>query len=344
MRAVPRRGREPAARGRARRGVPRELVAKKLATDGPSPRAVYAELDGAHLAAFATEPGPRSSAAPRGTSPPNGCPRARSTCSSSTRRASSRSRARSRSRGGPPPAPARRPAAAPAGQQGRTPSPSTARRSPGSPTATGAAPRARLLPRHTWRLHPDLAAAVSTLSYEDRLRAHPLAAARRLDGVAPGVRQVLVEHRAAPCARRRRRPRSCARSRTPRPVLDDDGRRRRARASARAGRRARRRPVQRAVWAVRGALRDAGYPDVEVGTVDRFQGKEAPVVILTLAASSGHEASRGLGFLLVPEPPQRRGVARPVERGRRALARAHRHAAPSARGLEELGAFLALTS
>ena len=40
-------------------GVPRDVVAKKIAADGPSARAVYDELDGAHLAAFATQPGPR---------------------------------------------------------------------------------------------------------------------------------------------------------------------------------------------------------------------------------------------------------------------------------------------
>ena len=35
-----------------------------------------------------------------------------------------------------------------------------------------------------------------------------------------------------------------------------------------------------------------------VGTVDRFQGQEAPVCIFSLTASSGEEAPRGLDFLL----------------------------------------------
>ncbi len=35
-----------------------------------------------------------------------------------------------------------------------------------------------------------------------------------------------------------------------------------------------------------------------VGTVDRFQGQEAPVCIYSLTASSGDEAPRGLDFLL----------------------------------------------
>ena len=39
-------------------------------------------------------------------------------------------------------------------------------------------------------------------------------------------------------------------------------------------------------------------PGVRVGTVDRFQGQEAPVVIYSLAASEASEASRGGSFLL----------------------------------------------
>jgi uncharacterized protein len=37
---------------------------------------------------------------------------------------------------------------------------------------------------------------------------------------------------------------------------------------------------------------------VRVGTVDKFQGQEAPVVIYALAASSADDAPRGLGFLI----------------------------------------------
>jgi uncharacterized protein len=47
------------------------------------------------------------------------------------------------------------------------------------------------------------------------------------------------------------------------------------------------------------AIADAGFPDVPVGTVDRFQGQEAVVSIVSLAASSGKDAPRGLEFLLL---------------------------------------------
>ena len=37
-----------------------------------------------------------------------------------------------------------------------------------------------------------------------------------------------------------------------------------------------------------------------VGTVDKYQGQEAPVAIHSLTASNGDEAPRGVGFLLEP--------------------------------------------
>jgi superfamily I DNA and/or RNA helicase len=39
---------------------------------------------------------------------------------------------------------------------------------------------------------------------------------------------------------------------------------------------------------------------VPVGTVDKFQGQEAAVSIVSLAASSAAEVPRGLEFLLLP--------------------------------------------
>jgi uncharacterized protein len=45
-------------------------------------------------------------------------------------------------------------------------------------------------------------------------------------------------------------------------------------------------------------LRTNDLGDIQVGTVDRFQGQEAPVVIMSMATSSPSEVSRGLEFLL----------------------------------------------
>jgi uncharacterized protein len=39
-------------------------------------------------------------------------------------------------------------------------------------------------------------------------------------------------------------------------------------------------------------------PDgIRIGTVDKFQGQEAPVVIISMCASDGANSSRGIGFL-----------------------------------------------
>jgi len=57
-------------------------------------------------------------------------------------------------------------------------------------------------------------------------------------------------------------------------------------------------PYNAQVNRVRSALAAAGFADVEVGTVDKFQGREAAVSIFTLAASSGAHVPRRLDFLL----------------------------------------------
>ena len=38
-------------------------------------------------------------------------------------------------------------------------------------------------------------------------------------------------------------------------------------------------------------------PDARIGTVDKFQGQEAPVVFFSMASSSGDDVPRGLDFL-----------------------------------------------
>ena len=45
------------------------------------------------------------------------------------------------------------------------------------------------------------------------------------------------------------------------------------------------------------ALLKALPAGVEVGTVDKFQGREAPVVFFSMASSSGEDIPRGLEFL-----------------------------------------------
>jgi uncharacterized protein len=53
-------------------------------------------------------------------------------------------------------------------------------------------------------------------------------------------------------------------------------------------------PYNAQVNALRAALPDS----VRVGTVDKFQGQEADVVVYSMASSSGEDVPRGLEFLL----------------------------------------------
>ena len=46
------------------------------------------------------------------------------------------------------------------------------------------------------------------------------------------------------------------------------------------------------------ATRAAGFTEARVGTVDRFQGQEAPVVLVTMTSSTAVDLPRGLDFLL----------------------------------------------
>ena len=47
------------------------------------------------------------------------------------------------------------------------------------------------------------------------------------------------------------------------------------------------------------ALKNA-LPAFRIGTVDRFQGQQAPVVITSMASSSAEDAPRGMAFLYSP--------------------------------------------
>ena len=49
---------------------------------------------------------------------------------------------------------------------------------------------------------------------------------------------------------------------------------------------------------VREHLDAAGLGDVGVGTVDKFQGRQAPVVFVSMTASSIDDVPRGISFLL----------------------------------------------
>ena len=148
------------------------------------------------------------------------------------------------------------------------------------------------------RLHPALAHAVSVLSYEGRLHAHPDAGERELSGVEPGLHPVPVAHTGNATASPQEaevvvaivrdlvgRPwTDPAAGRDDSPLGQDDV--------------IVVTPYNAQLAEVREALDTAGFPEVRVGTVDKFQGQEAAIAIVSLAASSAADVPRGMSFLL----------------------------------------------
>ncbi|KGN36502.1 nuclease [Knoellia subterranea KCTC 19937] len=198
----------------------------------------------------------------------------------------------------------------------------------------------------TWRMHPQLTEAVSQLSYAGQLTSETrVTAGRSLDGVEPGIHVVQVEHR----DNRTSSPEEAAAvvglirdllDRTWVATDDDD---------AQAGRPLSETdfcvitPYNSQMGAIKAALREVNLDAVPVGTVDKFQGQEAPIAILSLAASSHGDVSRGMGFLL---DRHRLNVA--VSRGKHAAYIVHSTGLAdfppnSASELIALGAFLGLT-
>jgi uncharacterized protein len=155
------------------------------------------------------------------------------------------------------------------------------------------------------RMHPDVAAPVSLLAYEGELRSHPIASVRRLEGVDSGLHPIPVEHEG-----------NATYSPEEAEVVVELVRSLMGRewADAEEGpggnescptRQLEQRdlivvtPYNAQLATVREALDAAGFPEVPVGTVDKFQGQEAAVAIVSLAASSASAAPRGIEFLLL---------------------------------------------
>jgi uncharacterized protein len=59
-------------------------------------------------------------------------------------------------------------------------------------------------------------------------------------------------------------------------------------------------PYNAQVQLIRKKLDAAGLTAIPVGTVDKFQGQEAAVAIISMTASSANEIPRGIEFLLMP--------------------------------------------
>lgn len=154
------------------------------------------------------------------------------------------------------------------------------------------------------RMHPALAEPVSRLSYEGELESHDCAALRAIDGVEPGLTPVPVDHEGntTDSAEEADEVVRIAASLLGRAYTDTTVGAEPTRAEARPLTQSDLivvTPYNAQLTLVRDALDRAGLTDVPVGTVDKFQGQEAAVAIVTLAASSAAAAPRGVEFLLL---------------------------------------------
>src|SRR5690554_1970168 len=149
------------------------------------------------------------------------------------------------------------------------------------------------------RMHPAVTAPVSALSYEGALHAHPDASARLLEGIEPGLHTVPVEHEGNSVESPEEADRVVSLVRTVLGLVWTDPSDGRDREPLTEEGIIVVSPYNAQVALVRQALDAADYSDVRVGTVDKFQGQEAVIAIVTLAASSPAEVPRGMSFLLM---------------------------------------------
>ncbi|WP_255770850.1 TM0106 family RecB-like putative nuclease [Pseudarthrobacter sulfonivorans] len=194
----------------------------------------------------------------------------------------------------------------------------------------------------SWRMHPELCRAVSVLSYDGKLESAPAASLRSLAGLPAGVETVFVPHtgnttssveEAAEVVRQAQRHIGLkwipGGDQPARPLTAED-----ILVVA---------AYNAQVQLIRQELQVADLAGVRVGTVDKFQGQQAPVVVVSMACSAVAEAPRGAEFLL-----NRNRINVAVSRGqwRAVIVRSpeltnYMPSKPAA--LEELGAFLGLS-
>jgi len=157
---------------------------------------------------------------------------------------------------------------------------------------------AGLLLDQTWRMHPDLCRYTSAAFYDGKLGGVDGLGRQEIQGWGSGLRLVEVPHQgntnASPeearevarlaeqlTGRRWRDKQGAERSMEPADILIVT-------------------PYNAQIRAIERALAGSGLTGFRVGTVDKFQGQEAPAVIYSMATSSADEAPRGLDFLYDP--------------------------------------------
>ncbi len=192
----------------------------------------------------------------------------------------------------------------------------------------------------SYRMHPAVCAAVSVLSYGGRLRSDECTAARRLGGFRPGVHVLSVAHQgnsiesgeeadAIVDGIKKLLGSEWTDEKGTRPLAASD-----VLVLA---------PYNAQVALVRQRLTAAGLDGIRVGTVDKFQGAQAPLAFVSMTVSSADLVPRGMSFLLnrnrLNVAVSRAQYAAVIVRSQ--LLTEYLPATPG--GLIDLGAFLALT-
>jgi uncharacterized protein len=157
---------------------------------------------------------------------------------------------------------------------------------------------AGLLLDQTWRMHPDLCRYTSAAFYDGMLHGVGGLGRQEILGWASGLHLVEVPHQGNTNAspEEAREVARLAEQLTGRTWHDKNGTER----STEPTDILIVTPYNAQIRAVQTALTASGQTGLRVGTVDKFQGQEAPVVIYSMATSSADEAPRGLDFLYDP--------------------------------------------
>jgi predicted RecB family nuclease len=148
----------------------------------------------------------------------------------------------------------------------------------------------------TWRMHPSICAYTSELFYESRLDCMPQNANQKLEGIIkynePGIYYEAVAHKG-------NKNSSIEEVERIKQIVDDllkqgtswiksDGTKEKLTTDH-----------IKIISPYNAQVNDlaTALPGIQVGTVDKFQGQEAPVIIFSMATSSPEDAPRGMEFL-----------------------------------------------
>ena len=137
----------------------------------------------------------------------------------------------------------------------------------------------------TRRMHPKVNAPVSWLSYKNKLHSHADTDRNQVPGVEPGLITVPIQHAGNSSISIEEAEKVVEIAKQQGQILGTNE----VLVVA---------PYNAQVDLIRQQLDAAGLQEIAVGTVDKFQGREAMVVIVSMAASSAADAPRGLEFIL----------------------------------------------